>query len=56
MFAFAGTPCLAITSSSMMSEGIQLTHTSADTMANIDIDLLEYTAVAVAHLIERETT
>ena len=51
MFAFGGTPCLALTSSTIMTDGIKLTHTSADTSDQIDIELLEVTADATAALV-----
>ena len=53
IFAFRGIPCLALTSSTIMTDGITLTHTPADTVEKIDFELLEVTADAAAELVRR---
>lgn len=51
MFAFQGIPCVAVTSSNLMETVLELTHTSADTLEELDLGILEAAAETVAELI-----
>ena len=55
IFAMAGIPCIAVTSSNLMETVIGLTHTPADTLETIDPKLLERTADCAAELVRRYT-
>lgn len=48
MFAFRGIPCIAITSSNLFGEVLQLTHTPDDTLENVDVNQIEATAEFLA--------
>ena len=51
IFAFRGVPCVAVTSSNLMERVVQLTHTAADTVDEVDIGLLDATADVVARVV-----
>ncbi|MBP2144545.1 aminopeptidase YwaD [Methanococcus voltae] len=51
MFAFQGTPCIVATSSDLFEKGIFTTHTYADTLENVDENLLDELANNLYHII-----
>ncbi len=51
MFAFRGIPCIAVTSSNLTEAVVDLTHTAADTVDNVDGTLIESAADAIAEII-----
>ncbi len=54
VFAFRGIPCVAVTSSNLMERVVQLSHTAADTVGEVDVGLLDATAEVVAKLAAAE--
>lgn len=51
MFAFQGIPCMALTSSNLTEDVLQLTHTLDDTPENLEFELISQTAIFVAEVI-----
>lgn len=51
MFAFQGISCMALTSSNLYEDVLQLTHTPDDIPENLDFDLISETAAFVAEVI-----
>ncbi|MDV0447020.1 hypothetical protein MsAg5_08890 [Methanosarcinaceae archaeon Ag5] len=49
-FAFQGVPCLAVTSSNM-EKWLELTHTTKDTLENVDLELIETASDFLVELI-----
>ncbi len=52
IFAFQGVPCITVTSSNLFETVLNLTHTSNDTIDNIDFDILNETSVFLTELIK----
>lgn len=52
MFAFQGVPCIAVTSSNLFETVLDLTHTSNDTIGNVDFDILKKTSDFLTELIK----
>lgn len=51
VFVFQGIPCMALTSSNLVEDVLQLTHTPNDTPENLDFELISQTAAFVAEVI-----
>lgn len=51
MFTFQGTPCMAVTSSNLFEDTLELIHTSKDTAEQVDLRLIEVTADFIADFI-----
>lgn len=51
IFVFRGVPCLAVTSSTLREEVMSISHTSQDTVKQVDRDLLVSTAQFIAELV-----
>ena len=51
MFAFQGIPCVAVTSSNLMETVLRLTHTPADSLEELDTEILEGAAKSVAEIL-----
>lgn len=51
MFAYQGVPCIAVTSSNLFETVLDLTHTSKDTIDNVDPEILKKTAYFLTELI-----
>ena len=50
--AFQGIPCIAVTSSNLFEEGLNLTHTPNDTIENVDFALLKEASTFLTKLIK----
>ncbi|QOX65590.1 M28 family peptidase [Anoxybacterium hadale] len=51
MFAFRGTPCMAVTSSNLFEDALELTHTPKDTAEQVELHLIEVTAAFIVDVI-----
>lgn len=52
IFAFRGVPCLALTSSNLMEDVLQLTHTAYDVPDNLNLSLISDAAAFVAEVVK----